>query len=172
MDEATSALDVALEQTVNANVGALGTTRIIVAHRPKTIASASHEEARARPEFPPHAMLPPASCECPPIFRCTGQHRVRSALGLAVVKLRLWKKQKKPISSRGLLSSVHESTSCPGYTGATSRSLCNPVRCGNCQSLALMQAMQRGVKPSRLERIASKNSWSDGQYSPHVMQRF
>lgn len=40
MDEATSALDVALEQAVNANVAALGTTRIIVAHRPETIASA------------------------------------------------------------------------------------------------------------------------------------
>ncbi|MFC0132853.1 ABC transporter [Massilia eurypsychrophila] len=41
MDEATSALDVALEQAVNANVAALGTTRIIVAHRPETIASAA-----------------------------------------------------------------------------------------------------------------------------------
>jgi ATP-binding cassette subfamily B protein RaxB len=40
MDEATSALDVALEQAVNANVAALGITRIIVAHRPETIASA------------------------------------------------------------------------------------------------------------------------------------
>jgi ATP-binding cassette subfamily B protein RaxB len=40
MDEATSALDVALERAVNANIAALGTTRIIVAHRPETIASA------------------------------------------------------------------------------------------------------------------------------------
>jgi ATP-binding cassette subfamily B protein RaxB len=40
MDEATSALDVALEQAVYANVATLGFTRIIVAHRPETIASA------------------------------------------------------------------------------------------------------------------------------------
>jgi ATP-binding cassette subfamily B protein RaxB len=38
--EATGALDVALEQAVNANVAALGIMRIIVAHRPETIASA------------------------------------------------------------------------------------------------------------------------------------
>jgi ATP-binding cassette subfamily B protein RaxB len=40
MDEATSALDVALERAVNAAVGALPMTRIIIAHRPETIASA------------------------------------------------------------------------------------------------------------------------------------
>jgi ATP-binding cassette subfamily B protein RaxB len=40
MDEATSALDVSLEHAVNAAVGALDITRIIVAHRPETIASA------------------------------------------------------------------------------------------------------------------------------------
>lgn len=40
LDEATSNLDVALERTVNAAVAVLKTTRIIVAHRPETIASA------------------------------------------------------------------------------------------------------------------------------------
>jgi ATP-binding cassette subfamily B protein RaxB len=41
MDEGTSHLDVALETRVNAAVKALGLTRIIIAHRPETIASAS-----------------------------------------------------------------------------------------------------------------------------------
>ncbi|MDM5178908.1 peptidase domain-containing ABC transporter [Massilia sp. DJPM01] len=40
MDEATSALDVALESEVNTAIAALDMTRIIVAHRPQTIASA------------------------------------------------------------------------------------------------------------------------------------
>ncbi|MFB9241479.1 peptidase domain-containing ABC transporter [Massilia antarctica] len=40
MDEATSALDVLLEREVNAAIAALDMTRIIVAHRPETIASA------------------------------------------------------------------------------------------------------------------------------------
>jgi ATP-binding cassette, subfamily B, bacterial CvaB/MchF/RaxB len=40
LDEATSHLDVALERRVTAAVQALGMTRIIVAHRPETIASA------------------------------------------------------------------------------------------------------------------------------------
>ena len=40
MDEATSALDVALERAVNDAIGALDMTRIIIAHRPETIASA------------------------------------------------------------------------------------------------------------------------------------
>jgi ABC-type transport system involved in cytochrome bd biosynthesis fused ATPase/permease subunit len=40
MDEATSALDVELEQAVNTAIGALDVTRIIIAHRPETIASA------------------------------------------------------------------------------------------------------------------------------------
>jgi ATP-binding cassette subfamily B protein RaxB len=40
MDEATSSLDVALERAVNASIAALNITRIIVAHRPETIASA------------------------------------------------------------------------------------------------------------------------------------
>ncbi len=41
LDEATSHLDVACEQMVNAVVGELPLTRIIIAHRPETIASAS-----------------------------------------------------------------------------------------------------------------------------------
>jgi ATP-binding cassette, subfamily B, bacterial CvaB/MchF/RaxB len=41
MDEGTSHLDVELEARVNAAVKALGLTRIIIAHRPETIASAS-----------------------------------------------------------------------------------------------------------------------------------
>jgi ATP-binding cassette subfamily B protein RaxB len=41
MDEGTSHLDVALEAKVNSAVKALGLTRIIIAHRPETIASAS-----------------------------------------------------------------------------------------------------------------------------------
>lgn len=40
LDEATSALDVALEQAVNGAIGALPMTRIIIAHRPETLASA------------------------------------------------------------------------------------------------------------------------------------
>ena len=41
MDEGTSHLDVALEAQVNSAIKALGLTRIIIAHRPETIASAS-----------------------------------------------------------------------------------------------------------------------------------
>lgn len=41
MDEGTSHLDVALEARVNSAIKALGLTRIIIAHRPETIASAS-----------------------------------------------------------------------------------------------------------------------------------
>jgi ATP-binding cassette subfamily B protein RaxB len=40
MDEATSALDVALERAVNEAISALNISRIIIAHRPETIASA------------------------------------------------------------------------------------------------------------------------------------
>jgi ATP-binding cassette, subfamily B, bacterial CvaB/MchF/RaxB len=40
MDEATSHLDVATETRVSRHIAALGITRIIVAHRPQTIASA------------------------------------------------------------------------------------------------------------------------------------
>jgi ATP-binding cassette subfamily B protein RaxB len=40
LDEATSHLDLAREEAVNASIRALGLTRIIVAHRPQTIASA------------------------------------------------------------------------------------------------------------------------------------
>jgi ATP-binding cassette subfamily B protein RaxB len=58
MDEATSHLDVATETKVSRHIAALGITRIIVAHRPQTIASADRvvglergrciEQARAR----------------------------------------------------------------------------------------------------------------------------
>jgi ATP-binding cassette subfamily B protein RaxB len=41
LDEATSALDVERERVVNANIRKLALTRVIVAHRPETIASAS-----------------------------------------------------------------------------------------------------------------------------------
>jgi len=41
LDEATSALDVALEQAVNQAIAELNITRIIIAHRPETLASAS-----------------------------------------------------------------------------------------------------------------------------------
>jgi ATP-binding cassette subfamily B protein RaxB len=41
LDEATSHLDIAREQEVNASVKSLNMTRIIVAHRPETIATAS-----------------------------------------------------------------------------------------------------------------------------------
>jgi ATP-binding cassette subfamily B protein RaxB len=40
LDEATSHLDVACERTVNASLAALRTTRIVIAHRPETIAMA------------------------------------------------------------------------------------------------------------------------------------
>jgi ATP-binding cassette subfamily B protein RaxB len=40
MDEATSALDVALERTVNEAISTLNISRVIIAHRPETIASA------------------------------------------------------------------------------------------------------------------------------------
>jgi ATP-binding cassette subfamily B protein RaxB len=40
LDEATSHLDLAREQAVNAAIQSLNITRVIVAHRPETIASA------------------------------------------------------------------------------------------------------------------------------------
>ena len=40
LDEATSELDIDNEKSVNAAVSAMGLTRIVVAHRPETIASA------------------------------------------------------------------------------------------------------------------------------------
>ena len=47
LDEATSHLDVARERTVNEAVRGLKLTRIIVAHRPETIASADRAIALA-----------------------------------------------------------------------------------------------------------------------------
>jgi ATP-binding cassette subfamily B protein RaxB len=72
MDEATSHLDVATETKVSRHIAALGITRIIVAHRPQTIASADRvvklergrctEQARAiepQPrELPRHPSTP------------------------------------------------------------------------------------------------------------------
>jgi ATP-binding cassette subfamily B protein RaxB len=43
MDEGTSHLDIATERQVTASVKALGLTRIIIAHRPETIASAARQ---------------------------------------------------------------------------------------------------------------------------------
>lgn len=52
MDEGTAHLDVALEARVNARIGAMGITRIIIAHRKETIAAASRiiliENGKAR----------------------------------------------------------------------------------------------------------------------------
>jgi ATP-binding cassette, subfamily B, bacterial CvaB/MchF/RaxB len=70
MDEATSHLDVATETKVSRHIAALGITRIIVAHRPQTIASADRvvglergrciEQARAPEprELPRHPSTP------------------------------------------------------------------------------------------------------------------
>jgi ATP-binding cassette, subfamily B, bacterial CvaB/MchF/RaxB len=64
LDEATSHLDVPLERAVNAAVTGLALTRIIVAHRPETIASArrvialvdgSIAQELALPDKPPPA---------------------------------------------------------------------------------------------------------------------
>jgi ATP-binding cassette subfamily B protein RaxB len=40
LDEATSALDIDRERIVNQNIRKLNLTRVIVAHRPETVASA------------------------------------------------------------------------------------------------------------------------------------
>jgi ATP-binding cassette, subfamily B, bacterial CvaB/MchF/RaxB len=47
LDEATSHLDIATERLVNSNIAALARTRIIIAHRPETIASADRVIALA-----------------------------------------------------------------------------------------------------------------------------
>ena len=62
MDEGTSNLDPAMEARVTAAVQELGLTRVIIAHRPETIASASRrlimdasgirEDGEARPPMP------------------------------------------------------------------------------------------------------------------------
>lgn len=67
LDEATSHLDIARERDVNSAVEALKITRVIVAHRPETIASASRVIAlvggRAVPT--PHNKLFPSEIESP-----------------------------------------------------------------------------------------------------------
>ena len=59
IDEGTSHLDVTLERQVTASVKSLGLTRIVIAHRPETVAAASRAlaldmtglaEANAQPD--------------------------------------------------------------------------------------------------------------------------
>jgi ATP-binding cassette subfamily B protein RaxB len=73
LDEATSHLDLEREQAVNASIKALNMTRIIIAHRPETIASADRvltlREGRILEEASPPALnvsplRQPASCGC------------------------------------------------------------------------------------------------------------
>ncbi|WP_261168666.1 ATP-binding cassette domain-containing protein, partial [Serratia entomophila] len=52
MDEATSHLDLANEMHINNAIAALKITRIIIAHRPSTIASADRVVSLAPPEQP------------------------------------------------------------------------------------------------------------------------
>jgi ATP-binding cassette subfamily B protein RaxB len=66
LDEATSHLDIEKEQQVNHAVKALNMTRVIIAHRPETIASASRvivlfggkviQDVRVPATAPPAAM--------------------------------------------------------------------------------------------------------------------
>ncbi|MDE1959753.1 MAG: ATP-binding cassette domain-containing protein, partial [Xanthomonadaceae bacterium] len=51
LDEATSHLDVAREREVNAAIARLHITRIIIAHRPETIASAGRVIELRNPRF-------------------------------------------------------------------------------------------------------------------------
>jgi ATP-binding cassette subfamily B protein RaxB len=53
LDEATSHLDIATEQRINENLAAMKMTRIIVAHRPQTIASADQIINLRRPRRKP-----------------------------------------------------------------------------------------------------------------------
>jgi ATP-binding cassette subfamily B protein RaxB len=86
MDEATSHLDVATETSVSRQIASLGITRIIVAHRPQTIASADRvvglergrciEQARA---LEPRELPRPASTPAQWIQRF-GERRTREAV--------------------------------------------------------------------------------------------
>jgi ATP-binding cassette subfamily B protein RaxB len=72
LDEATSHLDIEREEQVNRAIRALKMTRVIIAHRPQTIASASRvivlvggkivQDVRV-PETPPATPAPEASLE-------------------------------------------------------------------------------------------------------------
>ena len=73
LDEATSHLDLEREQAVNASIKALNMTRVIIAHRPETIASADRvltlregriveEVSRSTPSV--SSLRIPASCGC------------------------------------------------------------------------------------------------------------
>jgi ATP-binding cassette subfamily B protein RaxB len=65
LDEATSHLDVAREQQVNSAIAALQLTRIIVAHRPDTIASAGRvialQHGKVALDAPVSAVFPPSA---------------------------------------------------------------------------------------------------------------
>jgi len=61
LDEATSHLDVAREREVNAAVAALRLTRIIVAHRPETIASCDRVIQLGAAAVQDHAQHAPAT---------------------------------------------------------------------------------------------------------------
>ncbi len=67
LDEATSALDVDLERAINNSVRGLSLTRVIVAHRPETIASADRvvvlQAGRVAGDFRSAAMKAPAPPE-------------------------------------------------------------------------------------------------------------
>jgi ATP-binding cassette subfamily B protein RaxB len=87
MDEATSHLDVATETELSSRIAALGITRIIVAHRPQTIASADRvvrlergrcvEQTRA----PEPRDLPRPSPPAPgPWIQRLGERRTREVL--------------------------------------------------------------------------------------------
>ena len=58
MDEGTSNLDLATERRVSSAIQGLGLTRIIIAHRPETIASASRRIIMDRVEFTTKEVLP------------------------------------------------------------------------------------------------------------------
>jgi len=66
LDEATSHLDVQLERAVNTAVSALKLTRIIVAHRPETIASARRVVALVGGAIAQDMPLPVPEKEMPP----------------------------------------------------------------------------------------------------------
>jgi ATP-binding cassette subfamily B protein RaxB len=68
IDEGTSHLDVRLEERVNASLRSLGLTRVSIAHRPQTLASASrvlHFGDGALHPAVPAALLDPARSDSP-----------------------------------------------------------------------------------------------------------
>jgi ATP-binding cassette subfamily B protein RaxB len=87
MDEATSHLDVATETELSSHIAALGITRIIVAHRPQTIASADRvvsldrgrcvEQARV---LPPRELQRPSSPTPAQWIQRFGEQRTREVM--------------------------------------------------------------------------------------------